>query len=74
MTWGSGAAYPFYWVEVQVLDFAVLKEGCQADAVVGDMLLLADHGDVVFPCPRVQFQEFLSGKGLVGDNLVALFV
>lgn len=28
---------PGQWVQVQLVDLAVLEEGCQADAVVGEM-------------------------------------
>ena len=42
----------------------MLKEGCEADAVVGHMLFLAHDCDVVLSCPCVKFEEFLSGKGL----------
>ena len=41
----------------------MLKEGCEADAVVGHVLFLAHDCDVVLSCPRVKFEEFLSGKG-----------
>jgi hypothetical protein len=30
-----GEAYPSFWVEIEVLDLAMLKEAGQADAIVG---------------------------------------
>jgi hypothetical protein len=41
----------------------VFEEGGQTDTVVGHVLLLADDCDVVLSCPRVELQEFLSGRG-----------
>lgn len=42
----------------------MLEEGCQTDAVVGHMGLLADYYNVVFSCLCVEFQQFLTDPGL----------
>lgn len=47
-------AHPFFRVEVQILDFSVLEERCEANAVVCQMTLFANDYDVVFPSLRIE--------------------
>jgi hypothetical protein len=38
---------PVCWVEIEVFDFSVLKEGGEADSVVGQVGFLAEDGNVI---------------------------
>lgn len=60
--------HPFSRIEVEVLDVAMLEEAGQADAVVGEMLLLADNYDVVLSSLDVVLDEFFAGGLAVRVN------
>lgn len=50
------ALVPRQGVQVELLDLAVLEKGGQADAVVGEMFLLADDSYVVLPGAGVELE------------------
>ena len=51
----SGAAYPFGGVEIEVLDFAMVEVGRQANAVVRQVRLFSQDCDVVYSRPSIVF-------------------
>lgn len=51
--------YPFRWLEVQVLDLAMLKERRQAYSIVGNVWLFSDYENVVL-AGRVLFNQFFT--------------
>jgi hypothetical protein len=51
----SGTAYPFRGVEVEVLDFAMVEVGRQANAVVRQVRLFSQYYDVVSSRPSIVF-------------------
>lgn len=54
------ALIPGQGVQVELLDFAVLEKGGQADAVVCKMFFLADDSYVVLPGASIEFEELFS--------------
>lgn len=55
----TGRTYPFQRIKIQLLNFAMTKEGSQADAVVGYMWFFADDDDFVLAL-GVEFDEFFA--------------
>jgi hypothetical protein len=56
---------PFFRVQIEVFDFAMLKELGQANAIVGNMWLLSNDGYVVLSPFRIQLGQLLSVTGSV---------
>lgn len=54
------ALVPRQRVQVELLDLAVLEKGGQTDAVVGEVLFLADDSYVVLSGAGVEFEELFS--------------
>lgn len=48
--------YPIFWVQIQVLDLAMLEEAGQAHAVICEMRFLADDYDIVLSPFNVVFK------------------
>jgi hypothetical protein len=61
------------WIQVEILHFAMLKEACQSNSVVGQVRLFANDNDVVFSALRVELHDFLAIR-IVHISLYANFV
>lgn len=53
-------AYPFFRVEIQVLNLPVLEETSQTNAIIRKMRLLANNNNVVFSPLDIVLHEFLA--------------
>lgn len=56
----SSSAYPFLRIEIQILDPAMLKEGRQSNAIVGQVRLLTDHDDIILSAFGIEIHQFFS--------------
>jgi hypothetical protein len=54
------ATYPFFGIQIQILNLSVLEEAREANPVVCHVSLLSKHRDIVFSRSGIVFEDFLT--------------